>query len=208
MSLTPATSVLADDHTFNPATVLELRVSFFRQFFQLLPKTLGDNFNEQFGIQGTLGSEPFNSGIAGLSNPGSNPYAPEFRADNQFEYSGKLTRLVSNHTLTMGAKLLTLAGLHGCGAELSARPVQLRRDSDWRPQRPGNIGQRICRFLLGLSRICPSPIRRQRRLSVSQQHQGILQRSVAGSAQSHSESRIALGVRWPLLRKIQPAFKL
>jgi hypothetical protein len=94
--------VLADDHTFNPATVLQIRVSYFRQYFQILPKTLGDNFNEANGIQGTLGSEPFNSGIAGLSNPGSNPYAPEFRADNQFEYSGKLTRLVSNHTLTAG----------------------------------------------------------------------------------------------------------
>ena len=94
--------VLADDHTFNPSTVLDVRVSFFRQFFQLLPKTLGDNFNEKLGIQGVLGSEPFNSGIAGLSNPGANPYDPEFRADNQYEYSGKLTKLVREHSFTMG----------------------------------------------------------------------------------------------------------
>jgi hypothetical protein len=47
--------VVGDDHTFNPTTVLTLRVSFFRQFFNLLPKTLGDNFNSKLGIEGVFG---------------------------------------------------------------------------------------------------------------------------------------------------------
>ncbi len=96
--------VVGDDHTFSPTTVLTVRVSFFRQFFNLLPKTLGDDINSKLGIEGVFGGEPFNSGIAGISNPGSNPYDPEFRADNQYGYSGVLRKVAGNHSLTFGAE--------------------------------------------------------------------------------------------------------
>ncbi len=141
--------VLADDHTFNPSTVLDVRVSFFRQFFQLLPKTLGDNFNEKLGIQGVLGSEPFNSGIAGLSNPGANPYDPEFRADNQYEYSGKLTKLVREHSLTMGIDYARWQVFMDAAPSFPQGQFNFDGTLTADPNNSGNTGNAFADFLLG-----------------------------------------------------------
>ncbi len=141
--------VLADDHTFNPSTVLDVRVSFFRQFFQLLPKTLGDNFNEKLGIQGVLGSEPFNSGIAGLSNPGANPYDPEFRADNQYEYSGKLTKLVREHSFTMGIDYARWQVFMDAAPSFPQGQFNFDGTLTANPNNSGNTGNAFADFLLG-----------------------------------------------------------
>ncbi len=141
--------VLADDHTFNPSTVLDLRVSFFRQYFQLLPKTVGDNFNQANNVEGVLGNEPFNSGISGLSNPGSNPYAPEFRADNQFEYSGKLTKLIANHTLTMGLNYARWQVFMDAAPSFPQGQFNFDGTLTANPNAPGSTGNSFADFLLG-----------------------------------------------------------
>jgi hypothetical protein len=141
--------VLADDHTFNPSMVLDVRFSFFRQFFQLLPKTLGDNFNERLGIEGVLGSEPFNSGVAGISNPGSNPYAPEFRADNQYEYSGKLTKLVGQHNFTFGGDFSRWQVFMDAAPSFPQGQFNFDGTLTADPNNTGNTGNAFADFLLG-----------------------------------------------------------
>jgi hypothetical protein len=141
--------VLADDHTFNATTVLDVRVSFFRQFFQLLPKQLGNNFNEKLGIQGVFGGESFNSGIAGLSNPGSNPYAPEFRADNQYEYSGKLTRLVGAHTFTLGLNYARWQVFMDAAPSFPQGQFNFDGTLTADPNNTGSTGNAFADFLLG-----------------------------------------------------------
>ena len=96
--------VLADDHTFSPTTVLEVRVAFFRQFFHLLPKTFGTDINQKLGIEGVTPVEGFNTGISGYNNVNTNPYDPEFRADNQYTYNFKLTKVAGKHSITFGAE--------------------------------------------------------------------------------------------------------
>jgi len=141
--------VVGDDHTFNPTTVLTLRVSFFRQFFNLLPKTLGDDVNSKLGIQGTLGSEPFNTGIAGISNPGENPYDPEFRADNQYGYSGKLQKIAGSHSLTFGAEFDRWQVFMNAAPSFPQGQFNFDGTLTADPNNPGGSGNAFADFLLG-----------------------------------------------------------
>jgi hypothetical protein len=141
--------VLADDHTFNPSTVLDVRVSYFRQYFQLLPKTLGDNFNQTLGIQGVLGAEPFNSGISGFSNPGSNPYDPEFRADNQYEYSAKLNKLIGKHSLTIGGNFSRWQVFMDAAPSFPQGQFNFDGTLTADPNSAGSTGNAFADFLLG-----------------------------------------------------------
>ena len=95
---------VAESHTFNPTTILLGQVSYFRNWDNRLPQQLGNNLNSQLGIPGVLPNEPFNTNIAGLSNPGSDPYIPEFRAINQYSYVGKLTKVYGKHTFKIGGE--------------------------------------------------------------------------------------------------------
>jgi hypothetical protein len=95
---------VAESHAFNPTTILLGQASYFRNWDNRLPQQLGNNLNEKLGIPGVLPDEPFNTNIAGLSNPGSDPYIPEFRAINQFSYVGKLTKVFGKHTLKLGGE--------------------------------------------------------------------------------------------------------
>ncbi len=141
--------VLADDHTFNATTVLDLRVSFFRQFFNLLPKTLGDNLNAKLGIQGVLQSEPFNTGIAGVSNPGSNPYDPEFRADNQYGYSGKLTKIAGGHSFVFGGEFDRWQVFMNAAPSFPQGQFNFDGTLTADPNNPGSTGNAFADFLLG-----------------------------------------------------------
>lgn len=141
--------VVGDDHTFNPTTVLSLRVSFFRQFFNLLPKTLGDDVNSKLGIQGTLGSEPFNTGIAGISNPGSNPYDPEFRADNQYGYSVTLRKVAGSHSLTFGAEYDRWQVFMNAAPSFPQGQFNFDGTLTSDPNNPGTSGNAFADFLLG-----------------------------------------------------------
>jgi hypothetical protein len=95
---------VADTHSFSPTTILQAQVSFLRMWYDLLPEQLGNNLNEKLGVQGVLPNEPFISNVAGMTNPGSDPFNPEFRADNQYSYVVKLIKVSGKHTLHAGGE--------------------------------------------------------------------------------------------------------
>jgi hypothetical protein len=141
--------VVGDDHTFNPMTVLDMRVAFFRQFFNIIPKRAGDNLNQKLGIQGVLQSEPFNSGIAGISNPGSNPYAPEFRADNQYSYSAKLTKIMGGNSLVFGGEFDRWQVFMDAAPSFPQGQFNFDGTLAADPNNPGNTGNAFADFLMG-----------------------------------------------------------
>ncbi|HEY7306873.1 MAG TPA: carboxypeptidase regulatory-like domain-containing protein [Bryobacteraceae bacterium] len=141
--------VVGDDHTFNPTTVLDMRVAFFRQFFNLIPRRVGDNLNEKLGIQGVLQSEPFNSDIAGISNPGSNPYAPEFRADNQYSYSSKLTKIAGAHSFVVGGEFDRWQVFMDAAPSFPQGQFSFDGTLTADPNNPGGTGNAFADFLLG-----------------------------------------------------------
>ena len=93
-----------ETHTFNPSTVLEALVSFYRNFPNILPDQLGNPVNQKAGIQGVRQDEPPDVYISGFSSPVSNPYGPEYDLTNQFQYVVRLTKVVNRHTLNFGAE--------------------------------------------------------------------------------------------------------
>src|SRR5712691_9155528 len=96
--------VLSDVHTFSPTTVLEGKVSYYRNFPSLTPQQLANDVNARLGVKGVRQNEPLNPGVAGFNNPASNPFAPEFFAANQFQYVLNLTKVLNRHTLKGGAE--------------------------------------------------------------------------------------------------------
>ncbi len=102
--ITTTNVTVADTHTFSPTTILQGQVSFLRMWYDLLPEQLGNDLNSKLGIQGVAPNEPFISGVAGMTNPGSDPYDPEFRADNQYSYVAKLTKVSGKHTFHVGGE--------------------------------------------------------------------------------------------------------
>jgi hypothetical protein len=102
--ITTTNLTAADAHTFNPTTILQVQASYFRMWYDLLPQQLGNDVNSQLGIQGVRPNEPFIAGVAGVTNPGSDPWIPEFRADNQYSYVAKLSKVVGKHTFHAGGE--------------------------------------------------------------------------------------------------------
>src|SRR5207247_1494401 len=96
--------VLSEVHVFNPTTILEGKVSYYRNFPSLTPEQLGNAVNAQLGVKGVRQAEPLNPGVSGFNNPASNPFAPEFFAANQYQYVLNLTKVLNKHTLKAGAE--------------------------------------------------------------------------------------------------------
>ena len=95
---------VAETHTFNPTTILQTQVSYLRMRYDLHPEQLGNDLNSKLGIEGVRQDLPFITGIAGMSNPGSDPWIPEFRANNQYAYVAKLTMVRGRHTIHAGGE--------------------------------------------------------------------------------------------------------
>jgi hypothetical protein len=102
--ITATNVTVADAHTFNPTTVLQVQISFMRMWYDLLPEQLGNDLNSKLGVKGVIPNEPFIAGVAGESNPGSDPFDPEFRANNQYSYVAKLTKVSGKHTFKAGGE--------------------------------------------------------------------------------------------------------
>jgi len=102
--ITTTNITLADAHTFNPTTILQGQVSLFRVWVNLIPEQFGNAVNQKLGIQGVLQNEPFIASVSGMSSPGSDPWIPEFRADNQYSYVGKLTKVAGKQTFHIGGE--------------------------------------------------------------------------------------------------------
>ena len=131
--ITTTNVTVADAHTFNPATVLQVQVSFMRMWYDLLPEQLGNDLNSKLGVVGVIPNEPFIAGVAGESNPGSDPFDPEFRANNQYSYVAKADEGLGQAYLQGGRRIRSLAGDDQCGPELPSRRIQLRRIFHKRP---------------------------------------------------------------------------
>ncbi len=95
---------MSDVHTFNPTLILQGQASYLRIWLRIHPQQTGNNLNAQLGIQGVAPNVPFSSNISGESNPGSNPFAPEWIATNQYTYVGKLTKVAGKHTVRAGGE--------------------------------------------------------------------------------------------------------
>jgi len=102
--ITTTNITLADAHTFSPTTILQGQVSYFRVWVNLLPEQFGNAVNQKLGIQGVLQNEPFIASVSGMSSPGSDPWIPEFRADNQYSYVVKLTKVAGKQTFHIGGE--------------------------------------------------------------------------------------------------------
>ncbi len=97
-------AVLSDAHVFNSTTILEGKISFYRNTPSLTPEQLGNAVNANLGVQGVRQNEPLNPNVAGFNNPVSNPFAPEFFAANQYQYVLGLTKILGRHTLKAGGE--------------------------------------------------------------------------------------------------------
>ncbi len=102
--LNQRTAVLHDAHTFNPTTVLEGMVTFYRSFPSISPKQLGNAVNAKLGIKGVRQDEPADISLSGFTPLWSNPFAPEFFLTNQYQYLVKLTKIFGKHTFKLGAE--------------------------------------------------------------------------------------------------------
>ncbi|PYV24260.1 MAG: hypothetical protein DMG24_12015 [Acidobacteria bacterium] len=100
--------VLHEAHTFNPTTVLEGLVSYFRAFPFIHPNQLvrpsTNILNSALGIEGVRQNEPPDVSPGGLTPLWSNPFAPEYDLTNQFQYVVKLTKVAGKHTLKFGGE--------------------------------------------------------------------------------------------------------
>jgi hypothetical protein len=103
-TITTTNVTAAETHTFNPTTVLQVQIAFLRMWYDLLPEQLGNDLNSKLGVQGVIPDEPFITSVAGMTNPGSDPYNPEFRADNQYSYVAKLSKVSGKHTFHVGGE--------------------------------------------------------------------------------------------------------
>jgi hypothetical protein len=102
--ITTTNFTVADAHTFSPTTILQGQISYFRVWENLLPQQLGNDVNRKLGIQNVLQNEPFIASVSGMTSPGSDPWIPEFRADNQYSYAAKLTKVSGKHTFHAGGE--------------------------------------------------------------------------------------------------------
>jgi len=111
--ITTTDFTMADVHTFSPTMILQGQVAFLRVFQQIHPQQLGNDLNQQLGVIGVIPNMPFLTNVAGLSNPGSDPYSPQNLATNQFSYVGKLTKVLGKETFKVGGEYDRWQVFHG-----------------------------------------------------------------------------------------------
>ena len=108
--------VLGDTYSFNPTTILEVRLSYQRFLYNRTPETLGYDLT-QLGLPANLNSEvtfralptPIINGFDTANTFGSQGAASviQDRNDN-YRAAGTLTKIVGNHTLKFGAEFMRL----------------------------------------------------------------------------------------------------
>jgi hypothetical protein len=74
--ITTTDFTMADVHTFSPTLIAQGQASFLRIWLKIAPQQVGNDLNSTLGIEGVSANVPFSSGIAGETNPGSNPLRP------------------------------------------------------------------------------------------------------------------------------------
>jgi hypothetical protein len=140
---------MADVHTFSPTLIAQGQASYLRIWLNILPQQTGNDLNAKLGIQGVAPNVPFSSNVAGESNPGSNPYAPEFIATNQFSYVGKLTKVAGKQTLKVGGEFGRWQVFHNASPSFPQGQFSFDGSFTKDPNNTTNTGVPFADFLLG-----------------------------------------------------------
>ncbi len=141
--------VLSNVHVFSPTTILEGKVSYYRNLPSLSPEQLGNDVNAKLGVKGVRQNEPLNPNVAGFNNPTSNPFAPEFFAANQYQYVLNLTKVLDKHTVKAGAEYNRLQ-LFEVAPRFPQGGFDFGGDFTGDPAAPlGSTGRPFADFLLG-----------------------------------------------------------
>lgn len=111
-------AVLGDTYTFNPTTILDVRISYLRQYAASIPAALGEDLS-QFGSNYANLEETYKVNptplLHGSHNLGS--FQPMSRInmdlDNTYSLSGTLTKIISRHMVKFGgeARLMNHPGV-------------------------------------------------------------------------------------------------
>ncbi len=140
---------MADVHTFNPTLIVQGQASFLRIWLNIRPQQTGNDLNSKLGIQGVSPNVPFSSNVSGESNPGSNPYAPEWISTNQFSYVGKLTKVAGKQTFKAGGEFGRWQVFHNASPSFPQGQFSFDGSFTKDPNSTNNTGVPFADFLLG-----------------------------------------------------------
>ncbi len=147
--LTTTDVTAADVHTFSPTMILQGQISYLRGWQNLVSQQLGNDLNSTLGIQGVSPDVPFSTNISGLSNPGSNPYIPEWIATNQYSYVGKLTKVLGKQTFRAGGEYDRWQVFHDASPSFPQGQFSFDGSFTKDPNAPSTTGIPFADFLLG-----------------------------------------------------------
>lgn len=151
--------MVADTHTFNSNTVLDVRFGFLRWDYDRTPGNLGTNLVQTFGLPTTpYGEISQRSGIPGMETiprigVGSNSFLSTgllLADDRSYSITPTLTKIVGGHTLKIGANVMRAEVNYfqnnNPGGTFNFSNAPTARDGS----NPGATGDPFASFLLGI----------------------------------------------------------
>lgn len=93
-------------HTFNPTTLNEFRVAYYRMVYLAVSPT-NTGLPSSFGFQGITPEFPNNAsmpyiGITGYFNLGFSPYGPQPVVENTYQLDDNFSKVIGSHTIKFG----------------------------------------------------------------------------------------------------------
>lgn len=147
--ITTTNLTASDVHVFSPTFIVQGQVAYLRNWVNILPQQTGNDLNSQLGIQGVALNLPFGTNISGLSNPGSNPFAPEWIATNQYSYVGKLTKILGKQTFKAGGEFGRWQVFHDASPSFPQGQFSFDGSFTKDPNATATTGTGFADFLLG-----------------------------------------------------------
>jgi hypothetical protein len=151
-------AMVADTHTFNSSTVLDVRFGFLRWDYDRTPGNLGIGLTSTFGLPTVpYGQISERSGIPNMEtiptiNTGSNNFISTgllYSVNNSYSVTPTLTKLAGGHTLKMGANIMWATEDYfqnnSTGGTFTFSNAPTARDGT----APGATGDPFASFLLG-----------------------------------------------------------
>jgi hypothetical protein len=151
--------MIADTHTFNSNTVLDVRFGFLRWDYDRTPGNLGINLVQTFGLANTpYGEISQRSGIPGMETiptigAGSNNFISTgllYADDRSYSFTPTLTKIAGGHTLKIGANVMRAEVNYfqnnSTGGNFQFSNAPTARDGS----NPGATGDPFASFLLGI----------------------------------------------------------
>lgn len=151
--------MVADTHTFNSSTVLDVRFGFLRWDYDRTPGNLGINLTQTFGLPVVpYGQISERSGIPNMEtlptiNTGSNNFISTgllYADDKSYSLTPTLTKIAGDHTLKIGANIMRAEVNYfqnnSTGGTFTFSAAPTARDGT----NPGATGDAFASFLLGI----------------------------------------------------------